>query len=142
MPDQAKPLRQQIEIPIGEKRYVVDVTFRILELVERYFSEVHGVAVRADAVFYLLQDDASIRRTDVATVIANWLAAERIDHDRAEVYEAVITADVETLRVYVGCIVGAIGYSLKRITLDDLKRAARGEDLEDGKKKTPEASSN
>lgn len=136
MTEPAKPLRQQIDIPIGEKRYVVDVTFRILEIVERYYSEVHGVAVRADAVFYLLQDDASIRRIDVATVIANWLAAERVDHDRAEVYEAVITADTDRLRVYVGCIVGAIGYSMKRITLEDLKRAAAGEDVDDGKKKT------
>lgn len=123
-----KPLRQTIEIPVAGETYAVDVTFRIIEIVERVYER------RADIVGIMLQNELEILRSDVAKVIAEWLKAARIDHDRDEVYQAVLTAPAPDLRVYVGCIAGAIYYSLKEIDADELKKAARGESLEPEKK--------
>lgn len=131
-----KPLRQSIELPIGEGSIALEVTFRILEIVERHYD------LRAEFVGkFILENDARIKRSDVAKIIMAWLDVIGEKSDREEVFEAVLTASDEKLRKYVGAIQGAIFYSLREITADELKALARGEDIrqaepgeDDGKK--------
>ena len=128
-----KPLRQSVSIPIGKSSISVEVTFRILEIVERVYD------IRADYVKIALQLDRHIKRTDIANVILGWLDAVGEKVDREEVFEAVMTCNEPTLRKYVGAIQGAIMYSLKDCTEEELQQLAEGKDIrtdaDDGKKK-------
>lgn len=128
-----KPLRQSVSIPIGKSSISVEVTFRILEIVERVYD------IRADYVKLALQLDKYIKRTDVSNVLLGWLEVVGEKIDREEVFETVMTCEEATLRKYVGAIQGAIMYSLKECTEEELQQLADGKDIrteaDDGKKK-------
>lgn len=120
----AKPLRQVIELPIGDDVVPIDVTFRILEVIERHYD------LRAEIVGKLvLENDSRIKRTDIARVILGWADAARLDVDREALYESVMTSNDATLRKYVGAIQGALWYSLKEISADEMKKLAAGENI-------------
>lgn len=122
----AKPLKQVLELEVGENRLAVDVTFRVLEVVERVYN------MRAELVARdIYQYDRAIKRTQLASCIVEWFRVEGVDHNRMDVYESVMTATTEELRRYVGAVQGAIAYSLKEITAEELKQLAGGKDLSD-----------
>jgi hypothetical protein len=119
-----KPLRQSIEILVGDSSVAIDVTFRIIEVIERHYD------MRAELVGKLiLENDARIKRTDVARVMVSWFDAAKVEFPRDDLFEAVLTAPDASLRKYIGAIQGAIWYSLKEITADELKALARGENI-------------
>jgi hypothetical protein len=123
-----KPLRQSIELPIGESSISIDITFRVIEIIERHYD------LRAEFVGkFILENDTRIKRTDVAKVIVAWIDAAGANVDREEMYEAVLTAPDPILRRYVGAIQGALWYSLKEISAEEVKTLARGENIREGK---------
>ena len=118
-----KNLRQAVEIPLGDKTASVDVSFRILEIVERVYD------LRADFIKIVLQSERLIKRSDIARVVIGWLEASRAEFDREETLEIIMTAPESDIRKYVGAIQGAIMYSLRECTEEELEALARGEDI-------------
>lgn len=119
-------LRHAITLPLGDDEVELDVDFRLLALIERGFD------MRAEYVAGLLELDHRIRRSQVADVIVAWIA-ERTDalagRRRIDVLEEITTAPEETFRRYVGALQGAIQFSLRKITDEELEKLSRGEDL-------------
>lgn len=136
-----KQLRKTLEVPIFDEPVLVDVSFRIIEVVERIYS------TNADMVSVDLGNPVRVQRHKVAAVMAEWLRGreKELGHSRAEIIEHVTTAPPDRLNVYVGSIQGAILYSLKYINDDQLAALSRGEDLPDdddddaGGKQSPKA---
>jgi hypothetical protein len=136
-----KPLRQSIEIPVGDGSISLEVTFKILELVERVYD------LRADFVKVVLQSERMIKRSDIAVVMMGWIDSAGVKVDREQVFEDIITAPEKVIRKYVGAIQGAVMYSLREISEDELKKLADGEDIrqdksdegEDGGKKNSDS---
>lgn len=119
-------LRKTITLPVGDDEFEIDVDFRVLEIIERVYD------MRAEYVAGLLEQDHRIRRTQVAEIILGWLSQRSdalVGRRRLDVLEEVTTASEEVLRRYVGAIQGAILFSLKRLSEEDLEKLSRGEDL-------------
>lgn len=129
-------LRKTITLPVGDDEFEIDVDFRVLEIIERVYD------MRAEYVAGLLEQDHRIRRSQVAEVVLGWLSQRSdalVGRRRLDVLEEITTAPEEVLRRYVGAIQGAILFSLKRLSEEDLEKLARGEDLAqqgDAEKKT------
>lgn len=132
----AKPLRQTLELTIGEETVSLDVTWRIIEVIESVFERHPELpAARAEYICkLLLEDEMRVRRTDIARVIADWVRVSGVDVRMtwSQIREYVVIASVAEMRQYVGAIQGAMFYALKEITADELKQLAEGRDLSQG----------
>jgi hypothetical protein len=88
-----------------------------------------------------------IKRSDIAVVMMGWIDSAGVKVDREQVFEDIITAPEKVIRKYVGAIQGAVMYSLREISEDELKKLADGEDIrqdksdegEDGGKKNSDS---
>lgn len=118
-----KPIRANITLPLYDEEYTIEVNWNVVELVERNFG------VIADLVPEMLVTKPM--RFQVADVIVEWLAGVQKDYKRREIREAVITSDHDTLQKYVGAIQGAVLYTLRHISEDELQKLTAGQDLED-----------
>lgn len=136
-------LRKTISLPVGDDEFEIDVDFRVLEIIERVYD------MRAEYVAGLLEVDHRIRRSQVAEVILGWLSQRSdalVGRRRLDLLEEITTASEAVLRRYVGAIQGAILFSLKQLSDEDLEKLARGEDLapteqgDDAEKKTDDDS--
>lgn len=126
-----KPIRKTIDLPLYDDEVSIDVTFEILEIVERVYE------MRAEYVAARLQPQhpVAILRKDVAAVAVGWLTPRVLSHTRQEIREYVMTANAETLNRYIGAIQAAILYSLKEISDEEFEALSKGQDLDDYKKK-------
>src|SRR5690606_16327403 len=122
----AKQLRKTLEIPLPDGEVaVVDVNFRIIEIVERIYD------TNADVVASVnLASPAKMLRSKIAAVIVEWLSTVETDFKRSEIREYVMTAEPKLLNVYSGCIQAAVLYSLKYINDEEFKQLSSGKDLE------------
>lgn len=127
-------LRKRIELPLLDDTVELDVTFEIIEVVERVYD------MRAEYVAAQLSRPVKILRKDLANVAVGWMLG-RTERSRREIREYVMTADGDTLNLYIGAIQAAILYSLREITDEEFERLSKGQDLDDapgdGSKKKP-----
>lgn len=122
----ARQLKKTLEIPLPDGEVaVVDVNFRIIEIVERIYD------TNADVVASVnLASPAKMLRSKIAAVIVEWLSTVETDFKRSEIREYVMTAEPKLLNVYSGCIQAAVLYSLKYINDEEFKQLSSGKDLE------------
>lgn len=122
----AKHLRKTLEIPLPDGEVaVVDVNFRIIEIVERIYD------TNADVVASInLASPEKMLRSKIAAVIVEWLSTVETNFKRSEIREYVMTAEPKLLNVYSGCIQAAVLYSLKYINDEEFKQLSSGKDLE------------
>lgn len=118
-----KPIRANITLPLYEDEFTIEVNWNIIERVERNFG------VIADLVPEMLVTKPM--RHQVADVIVEWLASVQTQYKRREIREAVITSDHEVLQKYVGAIQGAVLYTLRHISEDELLKLTAGQDLDE-----------
>ncbi len=101
-----KALKKTLVIPLLDDDVIVDVDFRVIEIVERVFD------MSADAVILLLNDTRRVQRNKIADVITGWLAFKDLGMKRREIREHVISASPEALSVYVTSVYAALLFTL------------------------------
>lgn len=118
-------LRKTLTLRIKDVDVEVDVNFRLIEIIETVYQRGadHVIAIE-------LVQPQLIKRSLVAKVIREWVKPTPGGLSREEVYEAVMTADRQSLPKFVGAIQGAIAYSLRYIGEEELETLASGNDLE------------
>lgn len=117
-----KPLKSTLDVPLGGDEITIDVTYRVIEQVERVFGTLADLVASETLV-------NNPRRHLVAEVIALWAAGR--GYRRRQVIEEVSTCDHHTLQRYIGAIQGAVLFVLRHVDEKDMKRLAEGLDLED-----------
>lgn len=117
-------LRKTLTLKISGVDVEVNVDFRAIEIVETVFGKSADHVIAVDLV-----QPQMIRRNMVAKVIREWVKPTAGGLTREQVYEAVITADRQSLPKFVGAIQGAVAYALKYIGEDEMQALASGEDL-------------
>jgi len=121
----SKSLRKTIELEFGETEVSLDVTERLVEIVERTCGQVADI-VASD----LLVNNPM--RYQVAEIIPEWLrVAGSGNISKAKVKKHVMTCNYEQFIQYVGAIQGVVLYSLQYIDQDQLDTLAQGQDLTD-----------
>lgn len=120
-----RQLKKTVEIPLpnGEE-CVLNVDFRIIEVVERVYNQNADLVVSID-----LATPSRMLRSKIAAVIVDWLSIKDTGFKRSEIKEFVITADPQLLNIYSGCIQAAVLYSLKYIGEDEFDKLKKGQDL-------------
>lgn len=120
-------LKKTITFDAGGHEYDVPVSFRIIEIAENVYQ------VGADSIVTMLVNPHTIRRTQLAQVLSQWIGPGDIPKGtkRSEIYQAILTAPAEKIGVYAGCIQGAICFALGYIDEDQLGALSSGKDLED-----------
>jgi hypothetical protein len=119
----AGQIRKSLDVPVLGVTVTVDVNFRIIEIIERVYQK------KAELAAADLDSPEKVLRSKVAEVISLWLAPLTNDFDRIEIKEAVMTSTPEMLNVYCGCIQGAVLFTLKYVTADELEKLSKGESL-------------
>jgi len=142
----ANQMKKTLELPLPDgETLTMEVTFRIIEIVERVYQKNADMVVSVD-----LASPIHMLRSKIADVISEWVATRQTNFKRSEIREFVITRQPMDLNVYAGCIQAAVMYSLKYIDDDQFAKLTRGEDLDEptpkkeskrGKGKAPAASS-
>lgn len=116
-----QPIRNNIELEIAGEEVNLDITWRLIEIVERTFG----------AVADLVASDTLVRnptRYQVAEVIAEWCQGGNLK--KSTIRQEVMTARPDRLQVFIGAIQGAILYSLDYIDAEQLDTLTNGQDLE------------
>ena len=128
-------LRKTIALPLAGDEVHVDVTTRIIEIVERvYDTNVDVVST------ILLVDPSRVKLTQLAEVVSLWLTPgqlEQVGLKRREIPEAIYESSPEDIGRVVGCIQAACLFTRRHINEDEMRKLAMGEDLDDGKQEAP-----
>lgn len=123
-----KDIRKTIDVPLFGDSVPVDVTFKIIEIVERVYGQTADLVAST-----LLTDPRQTLRHKVADVIVAWVGNRESlgEYSRTELRGEIMTAPVDVFRVYVGAIQAAVLYSLRYVTEQQFDQLSRGEDLTD-----------
>lgn len=128
-------LKKTITLPLAGDDVHVDVTTRVIEIVERvYDTNVDVVST------VLLVDPARVKLTQLAEVVGLWLTPgqlEQVGLKRREVPDAIYQASPEDVGRIVGCIQAACLFTRKHISEDEMRKLALGQDLEDEQPEKP-----
>lgn len=121
-----KQMKKTLDLPLPDgDSLTMEVTFRIIEIVERVYNQNADLVVSID-----LATPSRMLRSKIADVIAEWVGTRHTNFKRSEIREFVITRPPDELNVYAGCIQAAVMYSLKYINDDEFAKLTRGEDLD------------
>ena len=104
-----KALKRTLTLPIFDQEVVVDVDFRVIEVVERTFD------MSADAVIAMFGDTRRVQRHKVADVIVGWLAFHDLGAKRRDIREFVMRSSPDHLTLYVSSIYAALLFTLRRL---------------------------
>lgn len=130
----SKQMKKTLELPLPDGDVLtMEVTFRIIEIVERVYQRNADMVVSID-----LANPQLMLRSKIADVIAEWISMRHTEWKRSEIREWVITRPPLELNVYAGCIQAAVMYSLKYIDDAQFAKLIRGEDLDEPEDKKAE----
>lgn len=126
-----KNIRETLEVEVCGETVSLDISWRIIEIVERTFGAVADLVASETLV-------NTPTRYQVAEVISEWVKDRSLP--KSKVRESVMMASQEALQSYIGAIQGAVLYSLSYIDEDQLDTLTGGEDLPgDGEEQSEES---
>jgi len=116
----SKQLKKTIELEIDGQEVTLDVTWKIIEIVERTCGSVADIVASEILV-------NNPMRHQVAEIVSEWVRSGTMR--KKDVKEYVMTCGADDFMRYVGSIQGAVLYSLKYIDTSQLEALTQGHDL-------------
>lgn len=104
-------LKKTLTLFVLEREFQVEINFRIVDVIERAFDR------SADAVLMMFAQNniGSIRRGQIADVIASWLLESGADVKVRDVREYVLTSPAEQIAPFYGQVMAALLYATRAI---------------------------